>query len=396
MKKYTVENVKYQKDEYGNIQMVKFTLKELEINYEMIVHELFVYEGEAVFAGFVPKGKTLDLYQLSYLYSIHHHKLYLASGHTLVRSKASKILKTIGIIIFLTLFFYTSILFASFLHDGEIFWQDRIDFLTSIESMLILGMIILTGVFFYFIDNNHFDLFGIQELKRIHTDEIVDYERHLEIFSDVPFFYDFNEKNKMMYSSGIVQKVDLQQKQPINKIGDYELYSSDVDERFFYILVDGITYYFESDYLDLNKGEVIEFYYSLNDKMIFAINTQEHLYFNIKIHLDFFKSEFHFAIKLIIYISLFLIIAFALISYFDESVGNVAPVAILIISILVLFFIGIMFISFLDFIFSKQFNFLKDVLSKNTFQLIYFLWNTNKYAVVMENDGKSMSCFHKK
>ena len=105
MQTFTVENVAYQRDKNNNIRMVKFRLKELKIDYKISIEELFFQNGDVVFAGFFFKGKTIDLHQLSYLYSINHKKLYLPIRLSLEQSIRHKLLKIVAIIIFLTLLF---------------------------------------------------------------------------------------------------------------------------------------------------------------------------------------------------------------------------------------------------------------------------------------------------
>ena len=90
-----------------------------------------------------------------------------------------------------------------------------------------------------------------------------------------------------------------------------------------------------------------------------------------------------------------MILVFLFIGYFYSSVGGVVPIFIIVLFVFAFFLIGVIFISFFDFIFSKQFIFLKKLMSKSTLQLLYFMWNAKKYAVDMGNGEKSQSCFHK-
>ena len=307
MQTFTVENVAYQRDKNNNIRMVKFRLKELKIDYKISIEELFFQNGDVVFAGFFFKGKTIDLHQLSYLYSINHKKLYLPIRLSLEQSIRHKLLKIVAIIIFLTLLFLGFSIGATFTNQGTISWQGQIDLLTSTTAKLIFAGISVFSILFVIFDNSNFNFLKIQELKSIRSDEISTYERNLEILSIYPLFYDFNLKNELKYKSGILQ----------------EIYYSDKETGLICIVVEGITYYFISDYLGFKKAEEIQFYYSQNNKMIFVINTRKFLYLNLGIQTGLFKSASRSISKLFIFISLLMILVFLFIGYFYSSVGGV-------------------------------------------------------------------------
>ncbi len=167
--------------------------------------------------------------------------MYLPIRLSLEQSIRHKLLKIVAIIIFLTLLFLGFSIGATFTNQGTISWQGQIDLLTSTTAKLIFAGISVFSILFVIFDNSNFNFLKIQELKSIRSDEISTYERNLEILSIYPLFYDFNLKNELKYKSGILQ----------------EIYYSDKETGLICIVVEGITYYFISDYLGFKKAEEI-------------------------------------------------------------------------------------------------------------------------------------------